>query len=160
MILLKKVKNRTILEVTDSDLFSIEDDPEDDDNGILDFLGDFFNGVSFGVLGKLTNAMNKSGAQAAAHSHINNISSSFNPKPYLENAMSQRDKIIDLVKTSFITQLIEPLQAQIAEIKNQKGDKEARLKSAQNELTEEINKKKKYEEQFELISQLSKQTRQ
>lgn len=156
----KKVKNRTILEVTDSDLFSIEDDPEDDDNGILDFLGDFFNGVSFGVLGKLTNAMNKSGAQAAAHSHINNISSSFNPKPYLENAMSQRDKIIDLVKTSFITQLIEPLQAQIAEIKNQKGDKEARLKSAQNELTEEINKKKKYEEQFELISQLSKQTRQ
>jgi len=95
----KKVKNRTILEVTDSDLFSIEDDPEDDDNGILDFLGDFFNGVSFGVLGKLTNAMNKSGAQAAAHSHINNISSSFNPKPYLENAMSQRDKIIDLVKT-------------------------------------------------------------
>ncbi len=104
--------------------------------------------------------MNKSGAQAAAHSHINNISSSFNPKPYLENAMSQRDKIIDLVKTSFITQLIEPLQAQIAEIKNQKGDKEARLKSAQNELTEEINKKKKYEEQFELISQLSKQTRQ
>ena len=66
--------------------------------------------------------------------HINDISNEFDPQDFLQGIHKHKDEIIDVVKESFIEELINPMQEQIQEIRSTKGDKEKQLSDAKTNL--------------------------
>ena len=74
------------------------------------------------------------------HQNINSLSANFDPEPYLETIISNKDFVIELVKTSFIDDTIKPMREQIDEIRSKIESKEAELEKAKN-LVDEYKKK-------------------
>ena len=91
---------------------------------------------------------------AKIEDYINSISRDFDPTPYLEHAFKSKDEIIEFVKKRFITDLIEPLQEQIQEIRSKKNDKEKELKISETKRRELESKKKLISSQLEEITQI------
>lgn len=133
----KSTQNNIPLDMEASDLFSIESGTDEPDYGFGDMVWEILNGASWGVLGFLgnglkfvDNGLNHSKQVANVENFINSISGDFNPEPYLDTAFKSKDIVIDFVKYTFITELIEPLQDQIKEIRDQKENKEKELQTA------------------------------
>lgn len=82
--------------------------------------------------GVVKNFLSHNSQVAEAENFINSISRDFNPKPYLEVAFAKKDEIINSIKNKYITKLIEPLQNQIKEIRDQKENKGKELQTAKN----------------------------
>lgn len=133
----KSTQNNIPLDMEASDLFSIESGTDEPDYGFGDMVWEILNGASWGVLEFLgnglkfvDNGLNHSKQVANVENFINSISGDFNPEPYLDTAFKSKDIVIDFVKYTFITELIEPLQNQIKEIRDQKENKEKELQTA------------------------------
>ena len=130
------LKNRITMDIEEGDLFKVDSNADDDDYGFWDGVGHFLNGATFG-LGKLAiNALSHNDDVKEVETWINSISSEFDPLPYLENAFSKKDSIIEMVKRAFINDLIEPLQEQVKEVKAKISNKEAELKKSNDRKTE------------------------
>lgn len=125
----KSTQNKIQMDMESSDLFSF-DSGTDDDYGLGDFVLDFLNGASFGVLGLAGNVLSHNANVAEVEKSINSISGDFDPKPFLDTAFASKETVIDFVKNTFITELIAPLQEQIKEIRDQKDNKEKELQNA------------------------------
>ena len=136
------------------DLFAIDNSPEENNYGLGDFVWDFLNGASWGVLGVAGNILSHSENVAKIENFINSISNDFDPQPYLDNAFNSKDTVIEFVQQTFITDLIEPLQEQIQEIRDKKADKEKELKDAKENLEHLENKKKTIANQLIEINNL------
>lgn len=128
----KSTQKKIQLDMEASDLFSIESGTDEPDYGFGDMVWDILNGASWGVLGFAGNILNHNSQVADVENFINSISGDFNPEPYLDTAFKRKDIVIDSVKYTFITELIEPLQDQIKEIRDQKENKEKELQTAKN----------------------------
>lgn len=126
----KKTQNKIQMDMENSDLFSIESDTDEPDYGWGDMVWTFLNGASWGVLELVGNILSHDENVAKIENFINSISGDFNPEPYLDTAFKSKDIVIDFVKNEFITELIEPLQNQIKEIRDQKENKEKELQTA------------------------------
>lgn len=126
----KSTQNNIPLDMEASDLFSIKSGTDEPDYGFGDMVWEILNGASWGVLEFLGNGLNHSKQVANVENFINSISGDFNPEPYLDTAFKSKDIVIDFVKYTFITELIEPLQDQIKEIRDQKENKEKELQTA------------------------------
>lgn len=128
----KSTQNKIQMDMEASDLFSIESGTDEPDYGFGDMVWTFLNGACFGVLGLAGNILSHNSQVAEAENFINSISRDFNPRPYLEVAFAKKDEIINSIKNKYITELIEPLQNQIKEIRDQKENKEKELQTAKN----------------------------
>lgn len=128
----KSTQKKIQLDMEASDLFSIESGTDEPDYGFGDMVWDILNGASWGVLGFAGNILSHNSQVADVENFINSISGDFNPEPYLDTAFKSKDIVIDFVKNEFITELIEPLQDQIKEIRDQKENKEKELQTAKN----------------------------
>jgi dynamin family protein len=128
----KSTQKKIQLDMEASDLFSIESGTDEPDYGFGDMVWDILNGASWGVLGFAGNILSHNSQVADVENFINSISGDFNPEPYLDTAFKRKDIVIDSVKYTFITELIEPLQDQIKEIRDQKENKEKELQTAKN----------------------------
>ena len=128
----KSTQKKIQLDMEASDLFSIESGTDEPDYGFGDMVWDILNGASWGVLGFAGNILSHNSQVADVENFINSISGDFNPEPYLDTAFKSKDIVIDFVKNEFITELIEPLQNQIKEIRDQKENKEKELQTAKN----------------------------
>lgn len=128
----KSTQNKIQMDMEASDLFSIESGTDEPDYGFGDMVWTFLNGACFGVLGLAGNILSHNSQVAEVEKSINSISGDFNPEPYLDTAFKSKDIVIDFVKNEFITELIEPLQDQIKEIRDQKENKEKELQTAKN----------------------------
>ena len=126
----KSTQKKIQLDMEASDLFSIESGTDEPDYGFGDMVWDILNGASWGVLGFAGNILSHNSQVADVENFINSISGDFNPEPYLDTAFKSKDIVIDFVKNEFITELIEPLQDQIKEIRDQKENKEKELQTA------------------------------
>lgn len=126
----KSTQNKIQMDMEASDLFSIESGTDEPDYGFGDMVWTFLNGACFGVLGLAGNILSHNSQVAEVEKSINSISGDFNPEPYLDTAFKSKDIVIDFVKNEFITELIEPLQDQIKEIRDQKENKEKELQTA------------------------------
>lgn len=126
----KSTQKKIQLDMEASDLFSIESGTDEPDYGFGDMVWDILNGASWGVLGFAGNILSHNSQVADVENFINSISGDFNPEPYLDTAFKRKDIVIDSVKYTFITELIEPLQDQIKEIRDQKENKEKELQTA------------------------------
>lgn len=137
------------MEIQDGELFKYSSQ-RDEGNNWLTAAAIGGASVLFGAIG-LTASLAVGGAwRALSHSDkknkllndINNMRTEFNPEPYLETIFATKDEIIDKVKQKFITELIEPLQEQISEIRTKLTDKEAKLSEA-NQKSEKLEAEKK-----------------
>ena len=126
----KSTQKKIQLDMEASDLFSIESGTDEPDYGFGDMVWDILNGASWGLLGFAGNILSHNSQVADVENFINSISGDFNPEPYLDTAFKRKDIVIDSVKYTFITELIEPLQDQIKEIRDQKENKEKELQTA------------------------------
>ena len=130
----KSTKNKIHMEMDASDLFTFESGTEDEDYGFGDMFYDFLNGASWGLLGLAGNILTHGDSVAKVETAINSISNEFDPTPFLESAFQSKDVVIEQVREIFITELIEPIQEQIQEIKSRQEDKEKSLNEAREKL--------------------------
>lgn len=145
---IKKVDNQIKVEITEDELFSLSDDEgAGEEGGLMDSIFDFLNGFSLGFLKFAGRVLSHDENKAEVLKHITSISSNFDPTPYLDAVMGQKDTIISMVKTAFLDDLIVPLQEQLADITSKNQDKSARLKESQMRLEELICHKKQLDEQ-------------
>ena len=128
----KSTQNKIQMDMESSDLFSLGAATDEPDYGFGDMVWDLLNGASWGLLGVLGNFLSHSENVAKVEKFINSISADFDPSPYLDTAFARKEEIIDSVKRTFLTKLIEPLQEQIKEIRDQKDNKEKELQNAKN----------------------------
>lgn len=128
----KSTQNKIQMDMESSDLFSLEAATDEPDYGLGDMVWDLLNGASWGLLGVLGNFLSHSENVAKVEKFINSISADFDPTPYLDTAFARKEEVIDVVKSTFITELIKPLQEQIKEIRDQKDNKEKELQNAKN----------------------------
>ncbi|MBR5202700.1 MAG: dynamin family protein [Clostridia bacterium] len=149
---IKTTQNKIQMELESSDIFAYESESDEPDFGLGDFLFGVLNGASFGVLSLVTNAISHNDAVASVESDINSISNKFDPEPYLNQAFKSKDSVIEFVSTTFITNLIEPLQEQITEIRSIKSEKENELQKAVAKHTELEEKKNEISAQLENVN--------
>lgn len=114
----------------------------------------FDNGASWGSFGVVGNILHHSENVAKIEKTINSISNDFDPQPYLDNAFSSKDTVIEFVKQTFISDLIEPLQEQIKEIRSKRDEKEKELKACEVKRTELEEKKKRILAQLEEVTRI------
>jgi hypothetical protein len=150
----KSTQNKIQMDIESSDLFSYDSNSDENDYGFGDFVWDFLNGASWGALGVIGNFLSHGDSVAKIEDVINSISNDFDPTPYLEHAFQSKDEVIELVRENFITDLIEPLQEQIQEIRSKKDDKEKELKSAIARRIELEEKKTVIIKQLQSISEM------
>lgn len=150
----KSIQNKIQMDIESSDLFTFDSGSDEPDYGWGDIVWDFLNGASWGVLGLAGNFLTHDENVAKVENVINSISSDFDPKPYLDSAFASKETVIDFVKKTFITELIEPLQEQIQEIRTHKYDKEKELSEAKEKLIEIENSKKAIASQIAEINNL------
>lgn len=148
----KKVSQRINFDNDDS-LFTI-DDVSTDDYGLGDFVFDFLNGATWGILGGITNVFSHGEVANDAKNWISGIQNDFDPKEYLEKITAGKDKIIDEVKSQFVDELLTPFQKKLEDIKQQGLNKQKHLEEARKNLDDLMNRKKEIEQQVETIQSM------
>lgn len=126
----KRIEKEIEIEVDDKEMFSFDATTSEEEYGLWNGVFDFLNGYSLGTLKLLTNAIGHGKTVSHLHEIVNEIRSDFDPEPFLSTIHNQKETVIEKVKQSFISELIEPLQQQVEEIKSNKGVKEKNLKDA------------------------------
>lgn len=150
---IKKLEREIDVDIDDKDVFTYDSSSSEteEEPGYADYIFAFLNGASYGSLQALANAFEHSTAVNKMHEIVNSIKADFDPEPYLNSIFGQKDAIINKVKESFITNLIEPLQTQVEEIKANKSGKEQRLKDTQLSIEKLKNEKEIVDKQLESI---------
>lgn len=150
----KSTQKKIQMDIETNDLFSFESDKSD--NGFGDVILTIFNITSFGILKKTIDIFSHNDQVSDIENDINSFRAKFNPKPYLDTAFKNKDKVIDTVKQRFIAELIEPLQEQIQEIREKKTNKEKELQEAQKRREELESAKAAIDRQILSFSELRK----
>lgn len=146
---IKKIKREIEIEIEDKNVFSFDASPTEDDYGFWDGVYDFLRGASFGAIDLLANAFGHEEKIRHMHEVVNEIRAGFDPEPYLNTIYGQKDVIINKVKASFISDLLDPLQKQVEEVKADKSGKEKKLKDAQAKIEQLKKEKETIEKQME-----------
>lgn len=155
----RSTQNKVQMDMDSSDLFAFDNSDQSEEEfswggffgGVVD---GFLTGYTFGGWTLAKNAFTHGDVKQEALQWVNSISSEFDPDPYLQSAFSSKDAVIESVKQSFITDLIEPLQEQIQEIRTKKSDKEKELSLAKEKLVVLENSKKAIANQLSEINNL------
>lgn len=133
---IKKVQHTIDVDISENDLFRLSNNETEESNGVMDFILDFLNRVSGGLLGMAGRVLNYDAQKASTLKQINSISSDFDPSPYLDAVLSRKDMIIETVRTAFLDGLIVPLQEQLEAVMAKKQDKATRLTNTGERLAE------------------------
>lgn len=152
---MKSLKCHLRFEVEDGDLFKMSLDNEDE-SGFLFYVFKILDACTYGVLSTWGNLFSHNEIRSNLESAINNMASDFDAKPYLNTVFERKDYIIDLVKKSYIDELITPLLEQIQEARSKREEREANLQKAQTRLTELEEAIKKLDCQIEEMAILAK----
>lgn len=153
----KGVEKEISLDINDEELFTYNnDDDNKDDYGVTDWLYDFFNVYTFGLLGGATNFFAHGDYQQKMHNYVNEIRKS-DVSDFLDTIFRRKEEIIDKVRTRFVNELVMPLQQQLDEIRQSSKDKEIRLQDAKCRLTELQSQKTLVAQQIEEIEKYNQE---
>lgn len=142
----KDLRKQVEFEIKDGDMFKADTAGNEED--WLDILGGFFNGATFGALGKVIDVINFSSNKKEWLQYANSLKTNFDPKPYLDTCFQTKDAVIASIKKKLIDDFVDPLKKQIDEILQHFSDKEAKLKEAESNLVELEKQRKAIEEQI------------
>ena len=154
---IKELQGKIKLDMDNVSLFSKEGE-EVTDAGWLDIiggiLGNFINGMSFGLVGVIGRALTHNSTKIDLLNFINSKRDSFDCGDSLQGAFANKDKIINTIRQKLIEGMLNPLQEKVEEIRNGKVNKEAKLEEAKVALDGLLEKKKILEVQLEEVSSL------
>ena len=154
---IKDLQGKIKLDMENVSLFSKEGE-EVTDAGWLDIiggiLGNFINGMSFGLVGVIGRALTHNSTKIDLLNKINKIRDSFDCGDLLQGAFANKDKIINTIRQKLIEGMLNPLQEKVEEIRNGKVNKETKLEEAKVALDGLLEKKKILEVQLEEVSSL------
>lgn len=150
---IKKIEREIDVDIEDKDVFSYDSSTSEseEDASFADYIFAVINGATYGAFEALTNAFEHGSTVKKLHEIVNSIKADFEPEPYLNSIFGQKDAIINKVKESFITDLIEPLQTQVEEIKANKSGKEQQLKETQSSIDKLLYEKELVTKQLESL---------
>lgn len=127
---MKNLKNEISFNIDNNDVFTFNANGAEGTEGWLDTILVFFNGflqgATFGVWGKVTNAISHSDTQNALHRGIDEMRST-DVSEFVDTIMDNKDKIISEVKTKVIDDMLKPIQQQLDDIVANKDKKEQKL---------------------------------
>lgn len=154
---IKELQGKIKLDMDNVSLFSKEGE-EVTDAGWLDIigglLGNFINGMSFGLVGVIGRALTHNSTKIDLLNFINSKRDSFDCGDSLQGAFANKDKVINTIRQKLIEGMLNPLQEKVEEIRNGKVNKEAKLEEAKVALDGLLEKKKILEVQLEEVSSL------
>lgn len=154
---IKELQGKIKLDMDNVSLFSKEGE-EVTDAGWLDIigglLGNFINGMSFGLVGVIGRALTHNSTKIDLLNFINSKRDSFDCGDSLQGAFANKDKVINTIRQKLIEEMLNPLQEKVEEIRNGKVNKEAKLEEAKVALDGLLEKKKILEVQLEEVSSL------
>lgn len=131
----RSMQNKVQMDIEQNDIFSYstpnKEKKEFSWGGLFGNVVDSYLAVhTFGAWVLAKNSYTHNDIKRDTLQWVNSICANFNPDPYLQSAFHSKDAVIGFVKQSFIADLIEPLQAQLQEIKDKKADTESQLNDA------------------------------
>ena len=148
---IKELQGKIKLDMDNVSLFSKEGE-EVTDAGWLDIiggiLGNFINGMSFGLVGVIGRALTHNSTKIDLLNFINSKRDSFDCGDSLQGAFANKDKIINTIRQKLIEGMLNPLQEKVEEIRNGKVNKETKLEEAKVALDGLLEKKKILEVQL------------
>ena len=154
---IKDLQGKIKLDLDNVSLFS-KDGEEVTDAGWLDiiggFLDEFFNRLSFGLVGAIERAFKHNSTKIGLLNLINRERDSFDCGDSLQGAFANKDKIINTIRQKLIEEMLNPLQEKVEEIRNDKANKETKLEEAKVALDGLLEKKTILEVQLEEVASL------
>lgn len=154
---IKDLQGKIELDLKNVSLFS-KDGEEVTDAGWLDiiggFLDEFFNRLSFGLVGAIERAFKHNSTKIGLLNLINRERDSFDCGDSLQGAFANKDKIINTIRQKLIEEMLNPLQEKVEEIRNDKANKETKLEEAKAALDGLLEKKTILEVQLEEVASL------
>ena len=154
---IKDLQGKIKLDLDNVSLFSKEGE-EVTDAGWLDIIGDllgnFINGMSFGLVGVIGRALTHNSTKIDLLNFINSKRDSFDCGDSLQGAFANKDKVINTIRQKLIEGMLNPLQEKVDEIRNGKVNKEAKLEEAKAALDGLLEKKTILEVQLEEVASL------
>lgn len=150
---IKGINDKINLCINDKSMFTFNKSAENN-YGWDDVIFDVLNVYTLGVLGRINNALGHDDTVKELKDKINLIQFNFDPRPFLNTIFERKEEIINMVKQALITELLNPMQAQIQEIRDKKGDKEKNLREAQGRLCDIKKRKQEIEVQIQTIQAL------
>ena len=154
---IKDLQGKIELDLKNVSLFS-KDGEEVTDAGWLDiiggFLDEFFNRLSFGLVGAIERAFKHNSTKIRLLNLINRERDSFDCGDSLQGAFANKDKIINTIRQKLIEEMLNPLQEKVEEIRDDKANKETKLEEAKAALDSLLEKKTILEVQLEEVASL------
>ena len=157
---LNEVKKEIKLTI-DEDLFKIDPIAAEESEkgqgqeqtyGFFDWMGDVFDGITFGLESILENAVNHDEMVGEFRERLGRISSQFDATQYLHTILENKTTIINKVKEKYQTEFLLPLQNEFDELVENANNKE-KILTESKEKKETLNvSKAKIKEQLEEIS--------
>lgn len=138
----KNVSHKYNFTSGDGSLFIYDGQDVITEYGLLDGINDFLKGFTFGLSDVLGNVFSHSAIVANLKEIASNISSSFDPTPYLSHITEDKERIIEAVKKDFVDELLTPLQQQLSDIREKSVNKEKELEEV-DKIIESLNEAKK-----------------
>lgn len=151
---IKEIDKKIELDIKDKDMFTCDNSDGEEDYGWGDVVWEFLNGASWGTLKLLSNVIEYENNKSDLKKFINSIKADFDPDPYLNTIFERKEDIVNMVKQALITELLNPMQTQIQEIRDNKGNKEKNLQEAQGRLSGIKSRKQEIEFQIQTIQAL------
>lgn len=131
---LKGLKNEINFDIQNNDIFKFDHGNGcEESGGIAEYIYDFFQGFTFGGLGKFVNALSYNDNKKELHERIAEIRS-VDVSDYLDFIMQNKDEIIEKVRSKIIDDVLTPLQQQLDNIVANKDKKEKELAAAKEKL--------------------------
>lgn len=152
--LLKDVSREICLDIENTSLFEWENEKEQESfwSAAGTFVAILLKGATFGLSSLLENALSHSDAKKEMYEVINDIKSGFDAKPYLETVFTHKTKVIENVQKKFITEMLQPLQEQLEEVRADKTNKEQRLVETNAKIEDLKKKLSTIEEQIQSLA--------
>jgi len=120
----------------------VDESQVDGSDGFFGFIGNFVGGVLAGYADMVTLGLRsyKEGKEVR-FKYLHNTRSSFDASSMIGNILASKDSIINKVKDTLITNLLEPLTKQLEEVIANKENREQKLHEAEVALSEAQEKK-------------------
>ena len=154
---IKDLQGKIKLDMENVSLFS-KDGEDVTDADWLDiiggFLDEFFNRLSFGLVGAIERAFTHNSTKIDLLNFINSKRDSFDCGDLLQGVFANKDKVINTIRQKLIEGMLNPLQKKVEEIRNDKANKEAKLEEAKATLDGLLEKKTILEVQLEEVASL------
>lgn len=133
---MKGLNNNIEFAIDDSDVFQYGEDGDSESSwieNVLGFLGSFLNGMSYGLLGKVGNALTHTDTQNDLHRYIGDIRNT-DVSEFVDSIMGNKDEVLGKVRDSVINEMLKPLQKQLDDVLANKDKKEQKLAEAKDKL--------------------------